>query len=138
MAFTEPRLGCGAAIVVQGRILLVKRLTDPEAGCWGLPGGKVDLYETVPAAVEREIKEELGIRIEATKLLCLVDHIDPVAGYHWVAPVYLVSGFDGQPEILEPSKHGGLEWFPVDAPPKALTYPTVVALRALARHGAAS
>ena len=135
MAFTEPRVGCGAAIVVRGRILLIKRLSDPEAGCWGLPGGKVDLYEAVPAAVEREIKEELGIEIEAKALLCLVDHIDSAAGYHWVAPVYPVTEFAGQPEILEPHKHGGLEWFPVDAPPDALTYPTVVALRAFADRG---
>lgn len=61
MEYTEPRLGCGAAIVIDGRILLVRRLRDPEAGRWGLPGGKVDLYETVAAAIEREIKPTLTI-----------------------------------------------------------------------------
>jgi ADP-ribose pyrophosphatase YjhB (NUDIX family) len=46
-----PRLGCGAAILRAGRLLLVQRRRPPEAGHWGLPGGKVDWLETVPAAV---------------------------------------------------------------------------------------
>lgn len=131
MAFTEPRVGCGAAIVIGGRILLVQRLTEPEAGCWGLPGGKVDLFETAATATEREIREELGIGITCRELLCLVDQIDEAGGQHWVAPVYLVTSFTGIPAILEPEKHGGLDWFPLDALPERLTCPTVVALRSL-------
>jgi 8-oxo-dGTP diphosphatase len=136
MAFTEPRLGCGAAIVIDGRILLVRRLSNPEAGCWGLPGGKVDLYETVAAAVVREIREELGIEIEAGQLLCLVDQIDKSKAEHWFAPVFLVSTFTGEPKIVEPHKHDGLAWFPLDAMPDALTRSTVVALGALREAGA--
>jgi ADP-ribose pyrophosphatase YjhB (NUDIX family) len=135
MAYTEPRLGCGAAIVADGRILLVRRLSDPEAGRWGLPGGKVDLYETVIAAVEREIREELGIAITAGKLLCLVDQIDRLQGEHWFAPVFLVSTFTGEPKIVEPHKHDGLAWFPLEALPDALTRSTVVALGALQEAG---
>jgi 8-oxo-dGTP diphosphatase len=131
MAFTEPRLGCGAAIVVDGRILLIRRLTDPEAGCWGLPGGKVDLYETAAAATEREIREELGLAIEASSLLCVVDQIDRTRGEHWFAAVYLVTRFTGDPAIARPDKHGGLGWFALDATPDALTRPTIVALRVL-------
>ncbi|PTQ12081.1 ADP-ribose pyrophosphatase [Sphingomonas oleivorans] len=129
MAFTEPRLGCGAAIIVEGRILLLKRLTEPEAGCWGMPGGKVDLYESAAAATQREIKEEIGIEIDAADLLCLVEQIDEERGAHWVAPVYLVTAFMGAPRIVEPEKHGGLAWFPLDALPDALTCPIRGALR---------
>jgi len=131
MPYTEPRLGCGAAIVVDGRILLVRRLNNPEAGCWGLPGGKVDLYEAVVSAVEREIREELGIDIKPDRLLCLVDQIDRSKGEHWFAPVFLVTGFTGEPRIVEPDKHDGLAWFPLDAVPDALTRSTIEALRAL-------
>jgi 8-oxo-dGTP diphosphatase len=131
MPYTEPRLGCGAAIVVDGRILLVRRLNNPEAGCWGLPGGKVDLYEAVVSAVEREIREELGIDIKPDRLLCLVDQIDRSKGEHWFAPVFLVTGFTGEPRIVEPDKHDGLAWFPLDAMPDALTRSTIEALRAL-------
>jgi 8-oxo-dGTP diphosphatase len=62
---TLPRVGCGAAILVDGRILLVRRTGAPEAGRWGLPGGKVDPFETVAAATAREVAEELGVAIEA-------------------------------------------------------------------------
>jgi ADP-ribose pyrophosphatase YjhB (NUDIX family) len=135
MVYTEPRLGCGAAIVAGGRILLVRRLSDPEAGRWGLPGGKVDLYETVIAAVERKIREELGIVIKAGKLLCFVDQIDKLQGEHWFAPVFLVSRFTGEPKILEPHKHDGMAWFPLDAMPDPLTRSTIVALNALREAG---
>jgi ADP-ribose pyrophosphatase YjhB (NUDIX family) len=125
-----PRVGCGAAIVVADRILLVKRLTDPEAGCWGLPGGKIDLYETTMAAVEREIKEELGIEIRAVDLLCVVNHIDPGKGLHWVSTVYGVTSFEGVPKLLETEKHAAFEWFQLNALPDALTCATAVALQA--------
>ena len=85
----QPRLGCGAAIVQDGRLLLVRRLREPEAGCWGLPGGKVDWLEPVEQAVRREIEEELAIRLTSLTLLCVVDQIDPARGEHWLAPVYL-------------------------------------------------
>ncbi|WP_212376892.1 NUDIX hydrolase [Acetobacter persici] len=127
----EPRLGCGALILQEGSILLLRRLRAPEAGCWGLPGGKVDAFETVPAAVAREVLEETGLVIHQPALLCVVDQIDAVAGTHWVAPVYTVSGFTGQARVQEPHKHGGLDWFPLTALPAPLTHATTMALAAL-------
>lgn len=134
---TEPRVGCGAAIVdAAGRLLLIQRLTEPEAGCWGLPGGKVDLYEIAAEATAREITEELGIGIEPEELLCFVDQIDRAGGIHWVSPVYLIRSFTGTPAILEPHKHGGLGWFSLDDLPAALTVPTQFAVAALTRRAA--
>ena len=127
----EPRVGSGAAIVVDGRILLLRRRTAPEAGCWGLPGGKIDLFETAADAMRREVAEELGIVVGAAALLCVVDQIDRAAGTHWVAPVYRVRDFTGTPHNREPEKHDGPVWFALDALPAALTTPTRVALAAL-------
>ncbi|MEI9890366.1 MAG: NUDIX domain-containing protein [Caulobacteraceae bacterium] len=104
MTFIEPRVGCGAAIVIGDRILLIRRLKAPEAGHWGLPGGKIDLYETAAEAAEREILEELGIGIQARDLLCFVDQIDREAATHWVSPVYLVTAFTGEAVNMEPAK----------------------------------
>ncbi|MBO9622482.1 MAG: NUDIX domain-containing protein [Sphingomonas sp.] len=134
--FTEPRVGCGAAIIVDGRILLMQRKTAPEAGCWGLPGGKIELFETAPAAVRREVREELGVDIEPLDLLCFVDQIDAATGTHWVAPVYLVERIGGKPAILEPEKHGGLGWFALDDLPAELTCATVAAVEAWRRRRA--
>ncbi len=117
----HPRVGCGAAVVRDGKLLLVQRLTEPEAGCWGLPGGKVDPFESLGQAVRREIQEELGIVIEDASLLCVVELIDRPGDEHWVAPVYRVAQFGGEPANLEPQKHAGFGWFPLDALPDALT-----------------
>jgi 8-oxo-dGTP diphosphatase len=133
----EPRVGCGAAIVADGRILLLKRLTEPEAGCWGLAGGKIDLFETAEAAMRREVAEELGIVVGQAALLCFVDQIDRVAGTHWVAPIFRILRFTGTPRNMEPTKHDGPMWFPLDALPERLTTPTRAALAALGPDGPA-
>ena len=128
----EPRLGCGAAIVIGNQILLIQRRHAPEALHWGLPGGKVEWLEPVTAAVAREVLEELGIAIQPTRLLCLCDQIDPAAGTHWLAPVYLVDAYAGEPRVMEPDKHAALGWFALDALPEPLTAATRMALDFLA------
>lgn len=129
-----PRVGCGAAILKDERLLLVRRRRMPEAGHWGLPGGKVDPFETLPAAVAREIFEELGIRITPERLLCVIDQIDRAAGEHWVAPVYLVEHFLGEPMIREPDALAELAWFALDDLPTPLTAATAQSVKALAHR----
>ncbi len=126
-----PRVGCGAAIVRGGRLLLIRRARPPEAGCWSLPGGKVDPWEPVEDAVRREIAEELGVRLGRLDLLCVVDLITPDEGQHWVSPAYLVRDFEGEPANLEPEKHTGLEWFALDQLPSPLAQSAVAAAAAL-------
>ncbi|RSU47578.1 NUDIX hydrolase [Sphingobium yanoikuyae] len=131
MIQTEPRVGCGAAILRDGKLLLVQRRREPEAGHWGLPGGKVDLLETMAAATEREIFEELGLTIRARELLCLTDQIDAERGTHWVAPVYLVEDAQGETAVMEPEALAGCGWFALHALPQPLTLSTRAALAAL-------
>lgn len=126
----QPAVGCGAFIVRDGCLLLIRRVRAPEAGCWGLPGGKVDMFETAAHAAMREVREEVGLELEAGPLLCLVDQIDRVAGTHWVAPVYTVATVHGEPHLCEPHKHDGLGWFALDALPQPLTVATQVAVQA--------
>ncbi|WP_026872174.1 NUDIX domain-containing protein [Inquilinus limosus] len=128
-----PRLGVGAFICdASGRLLLVQRRREPEAGHWGLPGGKVDFGETVEAAVLREIEEELGVVLRLDGLLCLVDQIDQAAGSHWVAPVYRAAIAVGEPANREPAALAAIGWFALDALPQPLTLATRVALEAAA------
>ena len=131
---SEPRVGCGAVILVDGKLLLIRRKKEPEAGCWGLPGGKVDLFEPVARAVEREVAEELGVTIHAEKMLCLVEQSDQRAGIHWIAPVYLVTEFAGTPALMEPEKHSDFGWFSLAELPLPLTTPTLQAVAALQKR----
>jgi ADP-ribose pyrophosphatase YjhB (NUDIX family) len=128
-----PRVGCGAAIIRDSRLLLVQRLREPEANHWGLPGGKTDWGETTRDTCAREIAEELGLTITPGRLLCIADTIDLGDGQHWVAPVYLVEDSVGEPVVLEPDKLCDCGWFPLDALPSPLTSATVAAITALNR-----
>jgi ADP-ribose pyrophosphatase YjhB (NUDIX family) len=129
---TEPRVGCGAAVVREGRILLVQRLAAPEAGAWSLPGGKVDFLERAEDAATREVLEETGLRIALDGLLCLVQMIG-IDGQHWLSPVYRARVLSGEARVMEPTKASRLAWFALDAPPAPLS---VAAREALAALGA--
>ncbi|KQV57700.1 ADP-ribose pyrophosphatase [Caulobacter sp. Root343] len=126
----RPRVGCGAAILDdRGRLLLVKRIKDPEADHWGVPGGKLDWGEAARTCAEREIAEELGIAIRAGRVLAVTDMVAP--DYHWVAITYAVEAFTGEPSIQEAHALHEWGWFALDALPSPLTASTRDAVAAL-------
>jgi 8-oxo-dGTP diphosphatase len=112
-------VGCGAAILRDGRLLLVKRRKAPEAGFWSLVGGKVDFLERAEDAVVRETFEEVGVRIEIGALLCLVEMIG-IDRQHWLSPVYRATIESGEPVNREPDKIAAIGWFALDDPPAPL------------------
>lgn len=71
-----PRLGAGALVMKDESVLLVRRGRPPGQGLWALPGGMVMLGETLQQTVEREIKEETGITIEAGDPFYVFDYIE--------------------------------------------------------------
>lgn len=129
----QPRVGCGAVIQrADGAVLLVKRGRQPEQGHWGLPGGKVDWMEKLEDTVVREVLEETGLRVAVERLLCVVDHFEPVLQQHWVAPVYLARTLEGdQATRLEPEAILALDWFALDALPVPLTRSAIEGLARL-------
>jgi 8-oxo-dGTP diphosphatase len=60
-----------------GRLLLVKRGHEPEAGRWSLPGGRVNPGENDPEALVREVHEETGLRVEPGRLVGTVERPAP-------------------------------------------------------------
>jgi ADP-ribose pyrophosphatase YjhB (NUDIX family) len=87
-----PLVGVGAVVVDRGRVLLVQRGTEPARGQWSLPGGLVEVGESLTAAVAREVQEETGLVVEPVELIELLDRIyregDRVR-YHYVIADYL-------------------------------------------------
>jgi 8-oxo-dGTP diphosphatase len=60
----QPIVGVGAVIVQDGKLVLIRRGVEPDKGKWSIPGGGVELGETVGDAAVREAKEECGLDIE--------------------------------------------------------------------------
>ena len=89
----RPYVGVGAVIVQGGEVLIVKRKYDPLAGQWSLPGGGVELGETLEDAVVREMREETGLDIEVGPVIEVFDRITRDSNgdvrYHFVLVDYL-------------------------------------------------
>jgi 8-oxo-dGTP diphosphatase len=84
----RPLVGVGAVIVDAGRVVVVRRSTEPLKGEWSIPGGMLELGETVAAGVAREALEETGLTVEPGEVLGVFDRILPDAQgkirYHYV------------------------------------------------------
>jgi len=89
---SAPRMGVGAVVVEMDRVLLVRRGNEPMKGHWSLPGGLVELGESLADAVIREVREETGLEIEPLGLVELLDRIyweEERVRYHYVIADYL-------------------------------------------------
>ena len=88
-----PRIGVGAIVLHEGRVLLVKRGHAPGLGLWSVPGGLVDLGETTVDAARREVDEETGLKVRIAGLVGVLDRVTRDAEgrvrYHWVLIDYL-------------------------------------------------
>jgi ADP-ribose pyrophosphatase YjhB (NUDIX family) len=72
---TAPLVGVGGLITKGDRILVVKRENDPGKGLWSIPGGLLEVGETIQEGVKREIREETGLDVEVVELLDVIDSI---------------------------------------------------------------
>jgi len=89
----QPIVGVGAVIIQDGKVVLVKRRFEPLAGQWSLPGGRLELGETLEAGLAREMLEETGLEVQVGPVVDVFDRIllDPErkVRYHYVLIDYL-------------------------------------------------
>jgi mutator protein MutT len=94
-----PLVGVGAIIIEGDRVLLVKRGKAPMSGEWSIPGGALELGETLRQAAVREVLEEAGLLVEPADLLGVYDRVvrdaeDRVL-YHYVLVDFLCRSAGG-------------------------------------------
>ncbi|HTW80220.1 MAG TPA: NUDIX hydrolase [Terracidiphilus sp.] len=87
-----PLVGVGAVIVHDGKVLLVQRGREPMKGHWTLPGGVLEVGESLAQGVAREIREETGLEVAVLELVELLDRIHREDGrvrFHYVIADYI-------------------------------------------------
>lgn len=111
-----PMVAVSVALTDDGRILLVRRRFEPGKGLWSIPGGLVELGETIREAALRELEEETGLKADLNRILDVVDVIirdDSSIKYHYVIIVFEATNPSGSikkysEECLE------IGWFSLD------------------------
>jgi 8-oxo-dGTP diphosphatase len=104
----RPVVGIGGVIIEQGRTLLIRRGTEPLRGEWSIPGGTLEIGETLEEGVARELLEETGVEVRVLELIEVFDRIfleNDVSGaprrktprFHFVIVDYLCERISGQP-----------------------------------------
>lgn len=104
----RPIVGVGGVIIDQGRAVLIRRGSEPLLGEWSIPGGTLELGESLQEGVARELLEETGIEVRVLELLEVFDRIYPGKGaagtigrtkprFHYVIADYLCERLGGEP-----------------------------------------
>ncbi len=99
MSPTGPVVGVGGVVVREGRVLLIRRGKEPLLGRWVVPGGTVELGETLESALVREMEEETGLLVEPLEVLTVFDRIErdgEKVVYHFVIVDYLCRWLSGE------------------------------------------
>lgn len=109
----HPLIGVGAVIIEGDRLVLVKRAYPPIQGQWSIPGGVLEVGETVREAAVREAHEETGLIVEPGELLGVYDRIlhDPEhrVQYHYVLIDFFCRAVGG--ELHAASDAAEVRWF---------------------------
>ena len=96
----RPLVGVGGVVILNGRVLLVRRGGPPLEGQWSIPGGMLEVGETLREGVRRELLEETGIEVRVGQLLEVFERINPDGDgktrYHFVVLDYLCEAVRGQ------------------------------------------
>jgi 8-oxo-dGTP diphosphatase len=108
----RPLVGVGAVIIDAGRVVVVKRASEPLKGRWSIPGGMLELGEKLREATAREAREETGLEVDVRQVLDVFDAIytDPqgLTQYHYVLIDFLCRRVGG--ELRAGSDAGEVKW----------------------------
>jgi 8-oxo-dGTP diphosphatase len=114
-----PKIGVGVIVVKENQVLLGKRKGAHGSGDWAFPGGHLELFETPEECAYRELLEETGLEAkEIVRGPWTNDIFDQEK--HYVTLFMFVLEYSGSPQVLEPNKCEGWEWFEWDHLPEPL------------------
>ena len=102
----RPIVGVGGVLIENGKALLIRRGSEPLLGQWSIPGGTLELGETLKEGVARELLEETGMTVRVLDLIEVFERINPYSPpetrdanprprFHFVIADYLCEKIDG-------------------------------------------
>ena len=96
----RPIIGVGAVIIRDGRALIVQRAGEPRKGEWTVPGGVLEIGETLRSGTEREVLEETGLVVKAGPVVDVFENIWPDGNgrteFHYVLVDFLCEWIAGE------------------------------------------
>ena len=137
----SPQIGVGVLILREGKLLLGRRKGSHGAGDWSAPGGHLEFGESPEDCARREVLEETGLQLGEVHHAAFVSDIFPEVNKHYITLLLVAHQSQGEPQLLEPEKCCGWQWFDPEALPQPLFAPLrtwikrdgVTALQQLAR-----
>ena len=115
----KPSVAVSVFVIREGKILLGKRKGKVGDGFWGLPGGKLELYESLVSCAKRELEEETGLVANKMTFLHVINDTRLKEDRsHWVHFEFLAENFTGEPELKEPEKCYEWKWFEIKKLPE--------------------
>lgn len=124
-----PRIGVGCIVQKDGKVLLGQRKGSHSMGTWNLPGGHLEFGETVEECAARELLEETGLKPLSLRLGPWVENFMDDGQKHYITIFVYADSFEGEPQLLEPHKCTGWEWFTWDHLPDPLFAPITTLIR---------
>ncbi len=113
---SHPRVGVGVVLLRGDRVLLVKRGSEPAKGEWSVPGGLIDVGETVEQAAHRELYEECGVTADIIKVIDIFEFIEPGENhkikYHFIVIEILARYVGGR--VRAASDAADAKWLRLD------------------------
>lgn len=132
----KKRVGTGFGIMLlkEGKVLLGKRHEDATKadselhgeGTWTMPGGKFEYGENFVEGAARELKEETGIILKKSKVICV--NCDKNEFAHFVTVGFFAEEFLGEASVMEPDEITEWNWFDLNNLPKKVFPPSIKVL----------
>jgi 8-oxo-dGTP diphosphatase len=120
-----PPIAVDALIIQDGSIVLIKRKNPPFQNCWALPGGFVEIGETVENSCIREAKEETNLDIEITRLIGIFSDPKRDPRGHIVSAAFLCSVKSGTLKGKDDAIEAGWYWLDI-LPPLAFDHSQII------------